>query len=85
MKEIGFIYAGVSVICTAGTLFFMWKVSDPDESWGILNFVLAAALGVLWPALPVVLAGVWVYQKIIKYAPWATGNMFEEEEINDDE
>ena len=85
MKTIGFLYAGVSVVCMVGMLFFMWKVSDPDETWGLLNFILAVALGILWPALPVILAGVWVLQKIIKYAPWAMGHMFEEEETDDDE
>lgn len=85
MKVLVSLYAAVALTGIIAILVFMEKVSEPEEHWHPLNFVIAVMVGGIWPALPLLFIGLWVYQKIIKYAPWAMGSMFEGEDAEDDE
>lgn len=84
MKIIVAFYAATGAVGAVGSLVFMNKVSDPEEHWHPLNFILAVILGAAWPLLPLIAAGVWCMKKLIQIAPWTAGNLEEGAEDDDE-
>lgn len=84
MKIIVAFYAATGAVGAAGSLVFMNKVSDPEEHWHPLNFILAVILGAAWPLLPLIAAGAWCMKKLFQIAPWTAGNLEEGAEDDDE-
>lgn len=84
MKIIVAFYAATGAVGAAVSLVFMNKVSDPEEHWHPLNFILAAILGAAWPLLPLIAAGAWCMKKLFQIAPWTAGNLEEGAEDDDE-